>query len=71
MEIQFAKKKDFLTDNKIEFKDYDTEQTIKESLSEVDDNTFLMIKCEKLNSPLIVIEAVPITQELLKQKLTL
>ena len=71
MEIQFAKKNDFLMDNKIEFKDTATERTIKDSLLEVDGNTYLMIKCEKLNSPLVVIDVIPVTEELLKQKLTL
>ena len=71
MEIQFAKKNDFLMDNKIEFKDDITKQTIKDSLLKVDGNTYLMIKCEKLDSPLVVIDAVPVTEELLKQKLTL
>lgn len=71
MEIQFAKKKEFLEDNQIQFKDSATEQSIKEALSEIEGNPYLMIKCEKLDSPLIVIDAVPVTEDLLKRKLTL
>lgn len=71
MEIQFAKKKDFLADTQIKFKSSQSEDLIKDSLSEIDDNTYLMVKCEKLDSPLIVIEVVPVTENLLKQKLTL
>ena len=49
MEIQFAKKTDFLADNKIKFKDSATEHSIKDSLSEIEGNPYLMIKCEKLD----------------------
>ena len=41
------------------------------NISQIDENNYLMIKCEKLNSPLVVVNAVPVTEELLKQKLTL
>ncbi len=70
-EIQFAKKKDFLADSNIKFKSSVTEKSIKDSISQVDENNYLMITCEKLNSPLVVVNAIPITEELLKQKLTL
>lgn len=70
-EIQFAKKKDFLADGNIKFKNSDAEKSIKDSISQVGENNYLMIKCEKLNSPLVVVNAVPVTEELLKQKLTL
>ncbi len=71
LEIQFAQKKDFMADKEIKFKDTPTEKNIKKSIEDVDGNTFLMLKCNKLKSPITVFEATPITEQLLKTKLSL